>query len=127
MRTDLAANASDPHVFHSAKNGSQLTFWIVLPFYKGFPYDIVRRAVVEAITPWQRTLALFLGEQPNFRFSFKNAHANLERALLKCSVYVLMRAQSHPLFRPTSIFHQLGSSPEALTAPIGLHSFGVFQ
>ena len=63
--------------------GNKLTFWLVLPFHRGFAYSMIKRALSEAVAPWQRTLPFLLGQQPSFQLSLKNGHANLERALLK--------------------------------------------
>lgn len=67
---------------HSKPTQAVGTFWLVLPFYRGFEYHGVRLSLQEAVMPWLGTLSRILGCQPDFKLSFRNPGRNLENVLL---------------------------------------------
>ena len=83
-----ACNSIKEHIFGihnrpSKLHNPDLVFWLVLPYYRGFDYSLVKSSLANVMELWSRTLANILGAKPVLRISFKNASGNLESSSLK--------------------------------------------
>ena len=66
---------------HDKKENRAMTFWLVLPFLKGFNYKPIRDPVSCLVRNWNQALEPVFGAPVQIKLSFKNAGRNVENIL----------------------------------------------